>query len=158
MTKRMYFGSALMFGVVVALGAVSAQERVQTTDGREILLHADGTYEMVGESPERTRDAANGYRSVSLTDLKLDMNRMGGEQVKLTASVQSIAGMVMLTDPGQPFDANPVMADAERLPRNDRAQILERCSTSGCRVTVQGEVKHLGFGEYGLELHRIVRD
>ena len=158
MTSRTRYGMGVAVGVVLVFGAAVAQEKVQTTDGREIILHADGTYEIVEESPQEHADGGDGYRRVSLTDLKLDSNRMGGARVEVTASIQSIAGMVTLTDPEQPFDMNPVMADAERLPRNDRAQILDRCSSSGCRVTLQGEVKHLGFGEYGLELHRIVRD
>ena len=158
MTSRTRYGVGLAVGMFLAFGAAAAKETVQTTDGREIVLHADGTYEIVEESQQADEGSGDGYRRVSLTDLKLDSKRMGGERVEVTASIQSIAGMETLTDPEQPFDMNPVMADAERLPRNDRAQILERCSASACRVTLQGEVKHFGFEEYGLELHRIVCD
>jgi len=158
MTKWAHHGLGLAVGLALGFGTVSAQETVRATDGREILLHADGTCEIVDEERRQGADGGDGYRSVSLTDLKLDINHLSGERVEVTASVQAVAGMLMLSDPGQRFDTNPITAKGERLPRTDRARILEHCSTSGCRVTLQGEVKHFGFGVYGLELHRIVRD
>lgn len=158
MTSRTRYGVGLAVGMVLVFGVAAAQETVQTTDGREILLHADGTYEIVDAGPHGSTDHGDGYRPVSLTDLKLDIDRMTGQRVEVTVSIHSTGGMVTLGDPERTPDMNPVMADSERLPRRDRALILERCGASGCRATVQGEVTPHWTGGNSLELHRIVRD
>lgn len=96
-------------------------------------------------APEPARPAARSgaagadFRNLSITDLKLDIASMGGQRVSVRAKLMLMGGMAMLTDPRQPFDTNPVFADTESLPRDDRQYILTRCST-GCEVTVRGVV------------------
>lgn len=50
MPSRTAHGVGLAVGMVLAFGTAAAQETVQTTDGREIVLHA-GIYQIVEESP-----------------------------------------------------------------------------------------------------------
>ena len=97
------------------------------------------------KAPEPARPAARSggagaeFRNLSITDLKLDIASMGGQRVSVRAKLMLMGGMAMLTDPRQPFDTNPVFADSDSLPRDDRQYILTRCST-GCEVTVRGVV------------------
>jgi hypothetical protein len=100
------------------------------------------------KAPEPARPAARSgatgadFRNLSITDLKLDIASMGGQRVSVRAKLMLMGGMAMLTDPRQPFDTNPVFADSESLPRDDRQYILTRCST-GCEVTVRGVVSEV---------------
>ena len=100
------------------------------------------------KAPEPARPAARSggagaeFRNLSITDLKLDIASMGGQRVSVRAKLMLMGGMAMLTDPRQPFDTNPVFADSDSLPRDDRQYILTRCST-GCEVTVRGVVSEV---------------
>lgn len=94
-------------------------------------------------------------RTVSLTDLKLDIARMEGQRLAVRAKITTVGGMSMLTDPALPFDGNPVMADTEGLPRTDREFILTRC-TVGCVVTVRGVVSTVLY-QPGLKLLGLLR-
>jgi hypothetical protein len=113
------------------------------------------------KTPEPARPAARSggagtdYRSLSITDLKLDIASMGGQRVAVRAKLMLMGGMAMLTDPRQPFDTNPVFADTESLPRDDRQYILTRCST-GCEVTVRGVVSEVML-QPGVRMLSLVR-
>jgi hypothetical protein len=99
--------------------------------------------------------SATAERSITLTDLKLDIARMEGQRVAVRAKISTAGGMSMLTDPALPFDGNPVMADTESLPREDREFILTRCNL-GCTVTVRGVVSPVLF-QPGLKLLGVQR-
>jgi hypothetical protein len=99
--------------------------------------------------------AAPTYRARGITDLKLDIARMSGQRVAVRARLMLVGGMAMLTDPRQPFDTNPVMADTETLPREDRQFILTQCST-GCEITARGVVGEVML-QPGLRLQSLQR-
>ncbi len=130
-----------------------ASEVVTTTDGRQILLRDDGKYEIVKRGSDEA--GGGGYSRMSLTDLKLDIDSLHGKKVEVTAKLMSMGGMVMLSDPQQMMDSNPIIADAERLSREDRRFLLTKCETE-CRVTVRGTVTSVMF-QSGLQLDRLVR-
>jgi hypothetical protein len=76
-------------------------------------------------------------------------------RVAVRARLMLVGGMAMLTDPRQPFDTNPVMADTETLPREDRQFILTQCST-GCEITARGVVGEVML-QPGLRLQSLQR-
>jgi hypothetical protein len=84
------------------------------------------------------------YRSMSITDLKVDIKDLIGEQIEVAASLALFGGIASLSDPKQPLDTNPVIASIDELSRADREFILSHCS-GGCRVTVRGEVAMIMF-------------
>ncbi len=126
-----------------------ADEIVTTTDGRSIQLNSDGTYEFL--SPSQL--PAETYRYVPYQDLRLDLDDLRGKLVKVRASVSSLGGMLMLRDPQNDFDTNPIMAEEGDLTREERAIILNRCNMD-CILTVRGEVTSIMFRS-GLRLHGI---
>ena len=138
------------FAIFVTSGAAS--EIVLTTDGRQILLRQDGTYEVIQAAKS---EEADGYRKIAISDLKLDIAELSGARIEVEAELTSMGGMVMLSDPRQQFDMNPIMADETNLSREDRAHIINRCTPS-CRVTARGEIGMVLF-QPGLRLHRLVR-
>ncbi len=89
--------------------------------------------------PTPTPQAATQFRPIGITDLKLDIASLDGQAISVRAKITLMGGMAMLTDPRQSFDTNPVFADTESLPREDRQYILTRCNL-GCEVTVRGIV------------------
>ena len=102
-----------------------------------------------------TAPAAPTYRALGITDLKLDIARMSGQRVAVRARLMLVGGMAMLTDPRQPFDTNPVLADTESLPREDRQFILTQCSP-GCEITARGVVGEVML-QPGLRLQSLQR-
>ena len=134
-------GRLLAVVALFSFGLAFADERVKTTDGRELLLRSDGTYEILSGDSD---DEDAGYRSMSITDLKLDSEKLIGQQVEVMVSLAMFGGMVMLSDARQPFDTSPIPASIDELPRADREFILSRCNT-GCQVTVRGEVAMIMF-------------
>lgn len=119
--------------------------------------NADATAPTPGEGAAtrpRPRDGASG-QIISLTDLKLDIARMEGQRVTVRAKVATVGGLSMLADPELAFDSNPLVADTEGLPRDDREFLLTRCNR-GCTVTVQGIVSEVFF-QRGLRLLSLQR-
>ena len=94
-------GRLLAVVALFSFGLAFADERVKTTDGRELLLRSDGTYEILSGDSD---DEDAGYRSMSITDLKLDSEKLIGQQVEVMVSLAMFGGMVMLSDARQPFD------------------------------------------------------
>jgi hypothetical protein len=127
-----------------------ADQVVETYDGRQVLLGDDGTYKFL--SGEQKPDSK--YKQVSITDLKLDIESMRGQAVETAARATSVGGMVMLSDPTQVFDSNPVSTDSEKLSGSDRQYLLTKCSL-GCKITVRGVIKEVLF-RGGIELHELV--
>jgi hypothetical protein len=107
-------------------------------------------------APARAAAASSGgYEKISMLDLKLDIDRMRGDKIETRTSLISFGGMLMMTDPNQAFDGNGILADQDKMSREDRAFVLQQCA-SGCVVTVQGEVKEIMF-QSGVLLHRLIR-
>ena len=116
-----------------------ADEVVETTDGRSLLLRSDGTYEFIErEQPE------GAYTPVDLTDLKLDIQQMSNQTVEVYGQLQFLGDIGMLSDPNTMFDTAPINVDIANLPRDQRGWILQNCSL-GCGVTIQGTIGQFMF-------------
>jgi hypothetical protein len=106
-------------------------------------------------APARAAASSGGYEKISMLDLKLDIDRMRGDKIETRTSLISFGGMLMMTDPNQAFDGNGILAEQDKMSREDRAFVLKQCA-SGCVVTVQGEVKEIML-QSGVLLHRLIR-
>ncbi|MCP1674340.1 hypothetical protein J2T57_001442 [Natronocella acetinitrilica] len=144
-------GRALTLALALAsIGWAQTQERVETTDGRVLILHGDGTYEEVGQAQPESGD----YQRMGIGDLKLDIREMYGAQVEFRTEVVSFGEVITLGDPSQRFgDSSPIFATPGRLAREDRHFLIERCA-NGCVVTVRGEIGRV-FMEPGVILHTL---
>jgi len=97
-----------------------------------------GLQEIAKWKPRKT----SRYSEISLIDLKLDIQKMAGQEIETQANVQIFGDMGMLQD-GM-MDANPLPLDFKKVPRDQRKKLLEQCSM-GCRATVQGKVGNVMF-------------
>lgn len=82
------------------------------------------------------------YEVISMTDLKLDIAQMKGKRVQVTGRLQTMGEMAMISS--ERFDTNPIFIEYKDLPREQRKQILETCS-SGCEVTAKAKVATVLF-------------
>lgn len=126
-----------------------ADETVMTTDGRQILLRSDGTYE---ETRKPNETVSIYYRNISIEDLKRDIHRLDGQNIEVKAKLLSLGGAVVLGDPKSFLDSKPILADASQLSENDRQQI-RRCDT-GCNITIRGKVGRV-MSHAGVILHSV---
>lgn len=109
-----------------------------------------------GEPVKSVATPAGGpYQNLSWLDLRLDAASLMGKKIQTRARLSAFGGMVILSDPDKRFDGNGLMAEQEELSRDDRAFILQSCS-SGCVVNVQGQVVEVMM-QPGLLLHRLLR-
>ena len=131
----------IVLGAILA-GPAFADETVQTTDGRKLLLRDNGTYEVLpvpklacGE-PERYREidrhnsnlrselrrlAAQKQKLCIVVDLRL--NRAGNDKAQFSyADTTSNAGEVNVT----------------ALPQATRSYLDENCVRTSCRAVVYG--------------------
>lgn len=147
------FQNGLLFWIVLLLGAgVASQERVETTDGRELLLYFDGTYEEVTDS-ERT--SSEEYGRIGYRDLRLDLQELDGKLVEVEVSLHMANDDMWIGDPSLDFDPNSIFAEDGGLDRDERSFALQNCGF-GCRTIVRGEVAELYWGQ-GLLIHSLVR-
>lgn len=89
----------------------------------------------------KARQQSN-YQEVALIDLKLDINKMAGKNIETEATVQIVGDFGMLQS-GM-MDANPLFLDYQKIPREQRKNLLEQCSL-GCSARIQGKVGSVMF-------------
>ncbi|PSJ59720.1 hypothetical protein [Pseudaminobacter soli (ex Li et al. 2025)] len=142
--------SALCTVSFILLSNAWADEVAETKDGRQIILHDDGTYKFLDDEQK----VAGQYKQISIANLKLDIESMHGQAIETAAKVTSVGAMVMLSDPKQMYDPNPVTTDSAKLSGSDRQYVLTKCNL-GCKVTVRGVIKEVLF-RGGIELHELV--
>lgn len=96
--------------------------------------------------------AANSYQTMSLTDLKVDIKRLVGKKATVSASIQSVGGMNFLKS--DEMDMTPVLADADKLPRDDRKKLASSCQMLLCRGQFSGVIKQMPMG-LGMSLDKV---
>lgn len=91
---------------------------------------------------------------VDLDDLRLDMASLNGKKVRVRGAGIYMMDMFMLNK--SEMDMNPITVDVTQLPRDQRREIISRCSDlmSRCRLTVHGTVGKVGF-QKGLVAERV---
>jgi hypothetical protein len=86
------------------------------------------------------------YQSVSLADLKVDIQDMKGKKVQTKGEIQvmgSLDGVMLKTDP---MDMAPIWLNANKLPRDDKKKLLNGCQVVTCTATVSGTIGQGAFG------------
>lgn len=91
-----------------------------------------------------SQQPANGYQSVGLVDLKVDLKKMVGKKISVPALVQIMGDMAMLKS--DEMDMAPIFADTEKLPRDDRKKLANGCQIILCKGQFYGVVKQLPLG------------
>jgi hypothetical protein len=135
--------SKIAIALIAIVGATSAwaEETVETTDGRKIILRDDGTFKVL----EKKMVSSSSGGTISLNDLKLDIAQMTGKPVSVRGNLSIVGDLAMLGTEGELFDSTPVNVDLKKLPREQRKAILEDCS-KGCTANITGKVGKLVFG------------
>lgn len=110
----------------------------------------------VGELGDLMSDKQNlNHKEMSLDDLRLDLEELVGESVKVKAIGMYLSEVFMLQS--SQTDANPLVAEIGNLSREQRKQILKKCSNfvEGCILTVTGNIVLNSFDEPTLDITRI---
>lgn len=137
---RASFG--VVFVSVLAALPVWAQEPAAMERCRSITNDVErlGCYDKlaVATRPGVPPSAGRGYRTVGLTDLKLDHDQLRGQNVVVAGDLV-LAGEMALLRSGT-TDASPIFVDLKAVPREQQRALLERCTALGCAVTLHGRV------------------
>jgi hypothetical protein len=135
-------------------GMSFAEETVQTSDGRSILLKDDGSWvELSGDVDD---DEIILPRLWDLTDLKLDILKLRGQWVRVKADVSPLgADLVTLSDPKQFADMSSLMGSTINLDRESRKQLLQDCPEKCKNALVFGKVAVEGPDTAGIMVTRI---
>lgn len=80
--------------------------------------------------------SSDDYTPVSVTDLRLDAESLGGKRVEISGVLQMMGDLAMLGE--ERFSMNKIFVETKNLPRNDRKFIIQNCE-SGCQVTIRGK-------------------
>lgn len=141
----------LVSSAIVFSSTVLSEERVETIDGRHLLLYSDGTYEEMKKVDKKEEDEK--YKKIDITDLKIDIDSLGGDLIKVDTSLMMMGDTYMLSSPNTMTDTNPVMAEDGGITREEKKFVLNNCGM-GCKVTVRGEVSESFMGST-IEIHSI---
>lgn len=146
-------GQASATLVVLALAVCAGAVDVTAESARCASIQDDGQrlacYDALHQP--MAQDGAPGemapeYARMELLDLKTDIRSLRGAKVQAEGVVQMMGEMVLLKD--SMMDMTPIMVKIERLPREQRRQLLRDCSTL-CNGEFYGAV---GVGPLGPEL------
>jgi hypothetical protein len=86
-------------------------------------------------TPVRARKGS-AFKAVSLVDLRLDFDKMKGQRIEVTGTLQTMGEISMISS--GVLDMNKMFVETKGLPRESRKYLLENCD-SGCEVTVRGK-------------------
>ena len=85
------------------------------------------------------------YQPIDLLDLKTDIKSLTGKKVSVTGEVQMMGDLAFIKT--EAMDMTPITLNINKLPREDRKQLLKSCTALCNNATVNGTVKHGGLGD-----------
>lgn len=146
-----FIGRLILLGFVCIIAPLAyAQERVKTIDGREFILHSNGTFEEVsGPDPYSSKK----YRNIGYIDLKVDIKNMIGERVRVKAFINPLTGIFEIHPPNE-LSHNALLGWDDGLSRSDRKFLIEECE-GGCNVVILGRIGK-NMGSSGLFVHDVI--
>lgn len=115
-----------------------------TKDDRSRLACYDKIRDDIVKAYGASQQSSNGYQSVGLVDLKVDLKKMVGKKISVPALVQIMGDTAMLKS--DEMDMAPIFADTEKLPRDDRKKLASACQMILCKGQFYGTVKQLPLG------------
>lgn len=138
--------------LVFASAAALADEIVETTDGRRLLLREDGRYEVLMPEPAPEAERASSG-PLTLTDALAAPASLIGQTVVLDVTLRLFGGRALAVSEEAPGQALPV--DLTRL--DDRSAIIRACSDiRGCAARLSGVLRRNANGPFvdarGVEL------
>ena len=86
---------------------------------------------------QQPSNAGATYRSMTLTDLKLDLRNLVGHKIEVTGRI--LAGTEIVQLRSAPLDTDPIFVSLKSVPREQRGAILKQCSDD-CMVIVRATV------------------
>jgi hypothetical protein len=108
---------------------------VQNDASRLNCFDANFSNSNVNERRQKAEDEE--FQKIALIDLKLDIQKMRSKKVEVSGYMIIFAHTAMLAE--RPMDTNFIMIGYEKVPRDERRKLLQRCSTY-CSVTIKGVV------------------
>lgn len=83
------------------------------------------------------------YPNIDINDLKVDLGNLNGKKFSVAAYVQSFAGVYFIKS--NSMDMNPITADMDKLPREDRKKLISECQTKLCLGVFYGAVSNRDY-------------
>lgn len=123
-----------------------------TKDDRLRLACYDKIRDDVVKANSGTQAPSGGYLDIQLIDLKVDLKKLTGKKVSVSALVQVMGDMAFLKS--DDLDMSPVGIDTENLPRDDRKKLASGCQMVLCKGQFFGTVKQLPLG-LGVSVDRV---
>ncbi|EIC82057.1 hypothetical protein [Serratia sp. M24T3] len=90
------------------------------------------------KSESETKKSTSEYPAIDINDLKVDFEKLNGHKFSVAAYVQSFAGTYFLKS--GTMDMNPISANMDNLPREDRKKLISGCQTTLCLGVFYGVV------------------
>jgi hypothetical protein len=112
---------------------VLAEYKLQTPDGKTVLLKDDGTWEQV---PSETKNATD-YQLMDIVDFIVDNAKLAGTKVKISGMGKYFGGSFTLRR--ETMDLNMITVDIKSLPRDQMKTIIAN-SDYWRKVIVYGTV------------------
>lgn len=126
----------------LAPAQVGAQETPTIAQCRSTTLDAErlSCYDKAVDGEEQTARAQvqGSYKTISLTDLKLDQANMSGRHIEVAGNLILTGRLGLL---GSDYkDSSPLVVDMKAVPREQQRVVLDRCRDYRCTVSVRGTV------------------
>lgn len=112
--------------------------------GADLVRTGNFVDQVNNPKPSLPSAASNQYPSISVLDLKLDINKMVGRKVAVRGKLSLFGEWAMLSDPEQEADFTQIMVGIDRLQRSQRKYILENCQME-CSITINGVIGDVSF-------------
>lgn len=109
-----------------------------TDDNQQRLACYDKIRDEIVKANQPSSKSSSKYPNIDLADLKVDIDKLNGKRFSVAAFVQSFAGQNYLK--ANSMDANPVILDVSKLPRDDRKKLITECQSTLCLGVFYGVV------------------
>ena len=129
---------------------VLAEYKLQTPDGKTVLLKDNGTWEQV---PSETKNATD-YQLMDIDDLKVDIGKLAGTKVKISGFGSKLGGQMLILN-REISVASAIFVDIKSLSRDQRKFIITNCDSGWCKVIVYGTVGKVTSLEDGIIAEKV---
>lgn len=88
------------------------------------------------------------YKVIAMSDLQVDIKQMTGEKIEVMGRISVLGEFTQLSSPTDLYDTNSIWVNVDKLPREARKRLIQRCDTleDGCLVVVTGVIKRKILG------------
>lgn len=146
-------------GVLQAIRGVDCNEDENAVEKH--LLRAERAGSMIAKTflEQAAEKKAKGEKSIQIAltdidDIKIDFDSLQGRKVRVKGVGQYMMDLFMVKK--DLMNTSPVIVDISKVDRDQRRQILQKCSNimAGCNVTIYGSVEKVR-GDNGISAERI---